>query len=58
MKDQPGRNRQTVRQYHQGVLAIDENVGRLMKSLRATGQLENTLAVFTSDQGLPVDSTA
>ena len=52
MKDQPGRQLSDwVRQYHQGVLAIDENVGRLMKSLRATGQLENTLVVFTSDQG-------
>ena len=38
MKDQPGRQLSDwVRQYHQGVLAIDENVGRLMKSLRATG---------------------
>ena len=40
-----------VRQYHQGVLAIDEGVGHLMKSLEETGQLENTLVVFTSDQG-------
>lgn len=40
-----------VRQYHQGVLAIDEGVGRLMKTLKETGQLENTLVVFTSDQG-------
>jgi len=40
-----------VRQYHQGVLAIDEGVGRLMKSLEESGQLENTLVVFTSDQG-------
>lgn len=40
-----------VRQYHQGVLAIDEGVGRLMQTLRETGQMENTLVVFTSDQG-------
>jgi len=40
-----------VRQYHQGVLAIDEGVGRLMQALRESGQLENTLVVFTSDQG-------
>jgi len=52
MKDRPGRPLSDwIRQYHQGVLAIDENVGRLMKSLRETGQLENTLVVFTSDQG-------
>lgn len=40
-----------VRQYHQGVLAIDEGVGRLMATLEETGQLDNTLVVFTSDQG-------
>ncbi|MDC0276725.1 sulfatase-like hydrolase/transferase, partial [Verrucomicrobiales bacterium] len=32
-----------VRQYHQGVLAIDEGVGQLVESLKATGQYENTL---------------
>jgi len=40
-----------VRQYHQGVLAIDEGVGRLMDALEQTGQRDNTLVVFTSDQG-------
>ena len=40
-----------VRQYHQGVLAIDEGVGKLMATLAETGQLDNTLVVFTSDQG-------
>lgn len=42
---------QWVRQYHQGVLALDESVGKLMATLKETGQLENTLVVFTSDQG-------
>jgi arylsulfatase A-like enzyme len=32
-------------------MAIDEGVGRLMKTLRETGQLENTLVVYTADQG-------
>lgn len=40
-----------VRQYHQGVSAIDDGVGQLMKALKESGQLENTLVVFTSDQG-------
>jgi arylsulfatase A-like enzyme len=40
-----------VRQYHRGVLAIDEGVKRLLASLKETGQRENTLIVFTSDQG-------
>ncbi|MCH8830152.1 MAG: sulfatase-like hydrolase/transferase, partial [Planctomycetes bacterium] len=40
-----------VRQYHQGVLAIDEGVGKLVRALEETGQLKNTLIIFTSDQG-------
>jgi arylsulfatase A-like enzyme len=52
MKDVPGRPLSDwVRQYHQGVLAIDEGVGRLMKALEQSGQDKNTLVVFTSDQG-------
>lgn len=40
-----------VRQYHQGVLAIDEGIDRLLATLAETGQRDNTLIVFTSDQG-------
>lgn len=40
-----------VKMYHEAVMAIDEGVGRIMKALEETGQLENTLVVFTSDQG-------
>ncbi len=40
-----------VRQYHQGVLALDESVGRLIDALKESGQYDNTLIVFTSDQG-------
>jgi arylsulfatase A-like enzyme len=43
--------RDWVRQYHQGVLAIDEGVGKLVEALRESGQFDNTLIVFTSDQG-------
>ena len=41
-----------VRQYHQGVLAIDDSVGRLHKALEKTDQLDNTLIVFAADQGI------
>ena len=52
MKDLPGRTLEDwVRQYHQGVLAIDQGVGRLLQALKDSGQDENTLIVFTSDQG-------
>ena len=40
-----------VKMYHEAVMAIDEGVGRIVKVLEETGQLENTLVVFTSDQG-------
>jgi len=40
-----------VRQYHQGVLGLDKAVGRLVAALEESKQLENTLIVFTSDQG-------
>jgi len=42
---------EAVRQYNRAVLAIDEGVGRLLKALQETGQLDNTLIVYTSDQG-------
>ena len=52
MQDLPGRPlKDWIRQYQQGVLAIDEGVGRLLDALRETGQYEDTLIVFTSDQG-------
>jgi arylsulfatase A-like enzyme len=35
----------------ESLLAVDELVGTLVRSLRTTGQLENTIFVFTSDNG-------
>jgi arylsulfatase A-like enzyme len=40
-----------VRQYNQCALAIDEGIAQLLQALADTGQLDNTLIVFTSDQG-------
>jgi arylsulfatase A-like enzyme len=39
------------RQYHQAVLALDEGIGQVLGALEESGQLENTLVVFTADQG-------
>jgi arylsulfatase A-like enzyme len=51
-EDKTGRTlTEGVRRYNQCALAIDEGVARLLKALEETGQLENTLIVFTSDQG-------
>ena len=41
-----------VQQYHEGVFALDEAVGRLTALLEETGQHKNTVVIFTSDQGL------
>ncbi len=40
-----------VRQVNECVPAIDEGVGQLIAALKETGQLENTLVVYTADQG-------
>jgi arylsulfatase A-like enzyme len=40
-----------VRRMNECVLAIDEGVGRVMGALRESGQLDNTLVIFTADQG-------
>ena len=44
--------KEAIRKYHECVMAIDENVGRLTKTLEETGQLDNTVIIFTGDQGL------
>jgi arylsulfatase A-like enzyme len=40
-----------VRQVNECVPALDEGVGQLIAALKETGQLENTLVVYTADQG-------
>jgi len=42
---------ESVKKYHRAVAALDEGVGRIMQAMEETGQMENTLVVFTSDQG-------
>lgn len=37
---------------YRSLLAVDRAVGRLIRALRATGRLENTLFIYTSDNGL------
>ena len=40
-----------VKQMDQAVASIDEGVGKIVEALERTGQLENTIIVFSSDQG-------
>lgn len=42
---------QYMRDYLATVLAVDENIGRLLKYLEEKGELDNTIIVYTSDQG-------
>jgi arylsulfatase A-like enzyme len=42
---------EAVRGYNRLVCAVDEGVAQVRQALEATGQLDETLIVFTSDQG-------
>ncbi len=42
---------QYMRDYLACVVSVDENVGRLMDYLKEIGELDNTIIVYTSDQG-------
>ncbi|MGN0036828.1 MAG: sulfatase [Bacteroidaceae bacterium] len=42
---------QYMRDYLATLLAVDENIGRLMNYLEEIGELDNTIIVYTSDQG-------
>ena len=42
---------QYMRDYLATVVAVDENIGRLMNYLEESGELDNTIIVYTSDQG-------
>jgi arylsulfatase A-like enzyme len=53
--DESAKNAKThaafVHQMNECVPAIDEGVGKVMEALRESGQLENTLVIYTADQG-------
>ncbi|MBE7540350.1 MAG: sulfatase-like hydrolase/transferase [Opitutaceae bacterium] len=40
-----------IQQVNECMSAVDEGVGRVLAALRESGQLENTLVVYTADQG-------
>jgi arylsulfatase A-like enzyme len=40
-----------LQQANECMLAVDEGVGRVLHTLRDTGQVENTLVLYSSDQG-------
>ncbi|MFM9960265.1 MAG: sulfatase-like hydrolase/transferase [Planctomycetaceae bacterium] len=47
----PKTHAEWVHQVNECVPAIDEGVGQVLAALRESGQLENTLVIYTADQG-------
>jgi arylsulfatase A-like enzyme len=46
-----GPNDEVIRNQMRCLTAIDEGVGRVIKALEETGELDNTIVIFTSDNG-------
>jgi len=44
--------RAEIAQYYQAISRVDQGVGRLLEILESSGQLENTLIIYTSDHGV------
>ncbi|HKI87486.1 MAG TPA: sulfatase-like hydrolase/transferase [Draconibacterium sp.] len=44
-------NKTRLAKYWAQIDLIDENIGRLLEALKETGQLDNTMIIFTSDHG-------
>ncbi len=57
-KSTRGWNGQTNAVYAGMIKALDDSVGRVMQALRDTGQLDNTVIVFLSDNGGLMSSTS
>lgn len=43
-----------LREYYAAITYMDVQVGRILDALKATGKLDNTIIVFTADQGLSI----
>jgi arylsulfatase A-like enzyme len=48
--------RQHLADYYASIAFVDAQVGRILDALKASGQYENTLIVFSSDHGLAIGS--
>ena len=45
--------RRELAEYYQAVSRLDQGLGRLMRVLRETGHLDDTLVIYLSDNGIP-----
>lgn len=50
----PAEMRQHLADYYACISSLDHHIGRMLDTIKAKGQLDNTLIIFTSDQGLAV----
>jgi arylsulfatase A-like enzyme len=48
--------RKHLSDYYAVITCLDAQIGRMLMTLKETGQLENTYIIFTSDQGLAIGS--
>ncbi len=48
--------REELAVYYAVITHLDAQIGRILKALAASGELENTVVVFTSDNGLAIGS--
>lgn len=48
--------RDQLAEYYGLITHMDEQIGRIMAALRASGQAENTIVIFTADNGLALGS--
>ena len=48
--------RQTLHEYYAVITAMDGYMGRILQTLKELGQLDNTLVIFSADQGIAVGS--
>ena len=46
------KRKQYMRRYFSSLLSVDENIGRLMRYLEETGEINNTIIVYSSETGL------
>ena len=52
----PGRPRQDYANYYGLISHLDHNVGRILDSLKKTGQADNTIVVLATDHGMSKNS--
>ena len=48
--------RRTLHEYYATITGLDFHIGRILEALKESGQIENTLVLFSADQGIAVGS--